>query len=512
MGKELIVNCSDSQVKFALLEDKNLVELHETNGENKFSVGDVYYARIKKLAPGLNASFVDLNYQKDAFLHYHDLGPNIRSMLKLIKLANQGKMHSSLLENFNFEKEIDKNGNIADVLTPGQKLIVQIEKEPISTKGPRISSEISFAGRYLVLVPFSNRISVSSKIEDKKEKERLKRLILSIRPKGFGVIIRTVAKDKKIAELDFDLTFLINRWQNCFKQIERNEKLPSCVSNEMGKSSSILRDMFSNDFTNIICDNEEMTQEIKNYLHSIAPDKTKIARTYTNATPIFEKYHIDKQIKKSFGKTVPMSKGAYLVIEHTEAMHVIDVNSGSSTGSKDSQEQNALAINLLSADEIARQLRLRDMGGIVVIDFIDMRMAQNRIILYEHFRDRMKEDRAKHKILHPSKFGLIQLTRQRVRPEKKIKTREQDPSNPKRGIDPPINLIAKIEMDLEKKIKTPGKIHLHAHPFVVAYLLQGILSIRFRWYLKHKKWVRIFPRNAFTYLHYEFLNKDRKSV
>ena len=499
-------------MKFALLENNSLIELHETNGGNKFSVGDIHYARIKKLAPGLNAAFVDLDYQKDAFLHYHDLGPNIRSMIKLIRLANQGRLRTTFLGKFNFEEEIDKNGNIVDVLTPGQKLLVQIEKEPISTKGPRISSEISFAGRYLVLVPFSNRVSVSSKIEDKKEKERLKRLVLSIRPKGFGVIIRTVAKNKKVAELDSDIAFLIKRWQSCFKQIKNNEKLPSCVSNEMGKSSSILRDIFSDDFTNIVCDNKEMTQEIKNYLHSIAPDKTRIARTYASTTPIFEKYNIDKQIKKSFGKTVPMSKGAYLVIEHTEAMHVIDVNSGSSISSKDSQEQNALTINLLAADEIARQLRLRDMGGILVIDFIDMRMAKNRKTLYEYFRNRMKKDRAKHKILPPSKFGLIQITRQRVRPEKKIKTREQDPSNPKKGIDPPINLISKIEMDLEKKIKVSSKIYLHVHPFVAAYLLQGTPSIRFRWFLKYKKRVHVFPRNAFAYLHYEFLNKDQKPI
>ena len=382
--------------------------------------------------------------------------------------------------------------------------MVQIVKEPISTKGPRLSSELSIAGRFLVLVPFSNRVSVSQKIDDPKEKERLKRLAKSIRPKGFGVILRTVAEGKKVAELDKDLQNSLGRWKATCKRIA-NTNTPTKILSELNRASSILRDVMNESFTNIVTNDVSLQEEIKEYLQEIYPEKENIVKLHTSEVPIFEKYGIERQIKTSFGKTVSMSRGAYLVIEHTEALHVIDVNSGNRSNKAGSQEDTALEVNLIAASEVARQLQLRDMGGIIVVDFIDLHSAENRNKLYQHLKEEMSFDRTKHKILPPSKFGLIQITRQRVRPELSIKTTETNP-NKNGEVEAPIVLLDKIEADLEKFVlnKKNKKTSLHVHPFIAAYLTKGVSSIRFKWYLKHKKWITIIPRDAYTYLHFRF--------
>jgi len=425
VNKELIIRSSSSRVDFALLKDGKLIELHKEEGGNKFNVGDIYIAKIRKTVSGLNAAFVNVGYEKDAFLHYHDLGPKLPTLQSFIKRVSTGKLKDYSLKKFPFEKDIDKNGKINDVLKSNQSVLVQIVKEPISTKGPRISSELSIAGRYIVLVPFSDRISISQKIESREEKARLKRLVQSIRPKGFGVIVRTVAQGVKVAELDKDLQSLVDKWSTMCKKISGAHH-PSKVLGEMNRASSILRDIFNDSFTGITVDDETLSYQLKDYLSEIAPKKANIVRLYKNSVPIFEKYGIERQIKTAFGKTVSMSKGAYLVIEHTEALHVIDVNSGNRSNKAKSQEDTALEVNMIAASEIARQLRLRDMGGIIVIDFIDMGRAEHRRKLFNHLKEEMKDDRAKHKILPPSKFGLIQITRQRVRPEYCFSTKNSD--------------------------------------------------------------------------------------
>ncbi|MBU3822159.1 ribonuclease E/G [Flavobacteriaceae bacterium XHP0103] len=515
MDKELIIRSSSDNVDFALLKDGKLIELQKEEGDNKFSVGDVFIAKIRKSVPGLNAAFVNVGYEKDAFLHYHDLGPKLPSLLKFTKRVSTGKLKDFSLKDFPFEKDIDKDGKIADVLKSNQSLLVQIVKEPISTKGPRISSELSIAGRYIVLVPFSNRISISQKIEDKEEKDRLKRLVKSITPPGFGVIVRTVAQGKKVAELDKDLQNLLSRWTAMCKKLPKAH-LPSKVLGEMNKASSILRDIFNDTFTSIYVDDEELYIQIKDYVHEIAPKKESIVKLYQSNVPIFEKFGIERQIKTSFGKTVSMAKGAYLIIEHTEALHVIDVNSGNRSNKANNQEDTALEVNLIAATEIARQLRLRDMGGIIVIDFIDMTNAENRQKLFNHLRDEMKDDRAKHKILPPSKFGLIQITRQRVRPELEIKTREENPDAVMNGseVDAPIGLVQKITHDLEKlfKQKDYKKVTLNTHPFIAAFLTKGFPSVRSKWFFEHKKWVKILPRDAYTYLEYHFYDKNGNQI
>ncbi|SPE76297.1 Ribonuclease G [Flavobacterium columnare] len=513
VNKELIIRSSESAVDFALLKDGKLIELHkDEDSSGAFQVGDIYIAKIRKPVAGLNAAFVNLGFDKDAFLHYHDLGPNLSSQLKFIKQVCTGKFNDFFLKTFQFETEIDKNGIITDVLNANQSILVQVVKEPISTKGPRISSELSLAGRYIVLVPFSERVSVSQKIHSKEEKERLKRLVLSIKPKGFGVIVRTVAEGKKVAEIDKDLHNLLDKWSAMCKRIPTAQH-PSRVLGELNRASSILRDVFNDTFTSVLTDDEQLLQETKEYLQEIAPGKESIVKLYNSKEiPLFEKYGIERQIKTSFGKTVSMSKGAYLIIEHTEAMHVIDVNSGNRSNKATSQEDTALEVNLIAAAEVARQLRLRDMGGIIVVDFIDMQNPDNRKVLFDFLKEEMSDDKAKHKILPPSKFGLVQITRQRVRPEVSIKTREEDPNNEKGEIEAPIAIVDKIASELERIIKKYKKVRLHVHPFIAAYLTKGFPSIRSKWFFEHKRWIKIIPRDAYTYLEYRFLDETGNPV
>lgn len=491
VSTELIINSrTANDVAIALLRDGKLTELHYDNAD-EFAVGDIYLGKIKKVVPGLNAAFVDVGYEKDAFLHYHDLGPQIRSLNKFTKKTLTGKQRWSLTD-FTTEPDIDKNGSIDKVLKSGQTILVQIAKEPISTKGPRITSELSLAGRYIVLVPFSNRISVSSKMRDKDEKDRLRRLIQSICPKGFGVIVRTAAQDCSVAELDADLQNLIQKWKTLHRQMQRL-KAPERALRELNRVSALLRDILNDSFNSITTDDQDLGQELRDYLKSIEPGKEEMVKQYQGRVPIFDSLGVERQIKSSFGRSVSMGKGAYLIIEHTEAMHVIDVNSGNRTNSNENQEANALTVNLAAAEEIARQLRLRDMGGIIVVDFIDLHRSENRKKLYEKLKEVMRSDRAKHKILPPSRFGLIEITRQRVRPEMNIQTREENPDG-NGEVEAPILIIDEIENRLEliTAQEKDKNIFLHTHPFIAAYLTKGIFnSLRRKWSRKYKKNLKI---------------------
>lgn len=505
MKLELIIRSNSADIDFALLRDGRLIELNNESNDNKISVGDIFLAKAGKVLKGLNASFVNVGYEKDGFLHYHDLGAQVNSLNSFLKKISTGNYKDFTLNKFQFEKDIDKGGSIDKVLKPKQNILVQIVKEPISTKGPRISSDLSIAGRYLVLVPFSNRVSVSQKIEDPKEKDRLKKLAKSIKPRGFGLILRTVAQGKKVAELEKDLQNSLDRWVDMCKRIP-NTNTPAKVLSELNRASSILRDVLNDSFTSIVVDDPELAIEIRDYIEEIDPEKVSIVKDFDGNTPIFEKYGIERQIKSAFGETVSMSKGAYLVIEHTEALHVVDVNSGNRSNKANTQQDTALEVNLIAATEIARQLRLRDMGGIIVVDFIDMNTNENRQKLYEHLKNEMATDRTKHKILPPSKFGLVQITRQRVRPETNIKTREPNP-NKNGEVEAPIVLVSKIDFELRKILSTKKrneKIFLHVHPFVAAYLKKSLLSQQRLWFKEHKKWVKIVPRDAYMYLQYKF--------
>ncbi|MCF8367565.1 MAG: Rne/Rng family ribonuclease [Bacteroidales bacterium] len=514
MNKELIINSGSSGVEIALLEEKSLVELHKEKSDTSFAVGDVYLGKVRKIMPGLNAAFVDVGYEKDAFLHYLDLGPQIRSLNKLTQLTLQGRIKSPSLDRFRLEKDIEKTGKISNVLTTGQQILVQVAKEPISTKGPRLSSELSLAGRYLVLVPFSNRISLSQRIKSIDERKRLKRLIQSIRPENFGVIIRTVAENKKVADLNNDLTSLVVKWETSFQKLHKASP-PLKIVSELDRTSAILRDVLNESFNSIIINDKTLYDDTRNYLNSIAPDKTKIIKFYNGKKPIFENFGIDKQINNSFGRIVTIRSGIYLIIEHTEALHVIDINSGHRVNKENSQEENALSVNLEAAAELARQLRLRDMGGIIVIDFIDMKLASNRRKLYQKLKEEMAKDRAKHTILPPSKFGLVQITRQRVRPEMNVKNAERCPVCSGTGeIRPSLIYIDDLENNLRYLIQDQNEKNLTItlHPFLYAHLTKGLKSIQVQWFLKYKRWIKLKPDSTYNLLEYHFLNKNLDEI
>ncbi|TVR41940.1 MAG: Rne/Rng family ribonuclease [Bacteroidia bacterium] len=509
MNKELIIDSGTTEVVMALLEDKRLVELHRERKNNNYSVGDIYLGKIKKIISGLNAAFVDVGYEKDAFLHYLDLGSQVNSLNKYTKLAMAGKTKVLPMEHFHMESEIEKTGKITEVLHTNQPVLVQIAKEPISTKGPRITSDLSLAGRYLVLVPFSDRISVSQKIQNADEKSRLKRLVQSIKPKNFGVIIRTIAEGKMVADLDADLNNLVAKWYSIAEKLA-NAKPPRIIMGEINRSSAMLRDLLNESFNSIHVNDPSVFDELRDYIKTIAPDKIDILKLHRGKVPIFDHFGIEKQIKGSFGKVVSIKSGAYLVIEHTEALHVIDVNSGQRISSENSQEDNALDVNMEAAAEIARQLRLRDMGGIIVVDFIDMVQAGNRRTLYEKMKEEMKKDRAKHNVLPPSKFGLVQITRQRVRTETSVETLEKCPACGGSGkIRPSVILVDEIESNLRYLIREQMEpsLSLRAHPFIHAYLTKGLFSAQMKWFFKYKKWIKVYPSTSYHFLEYRFFNK-----
>lgn len=509
MSNELIIEVSPSNISIALLENKQLVELHKEKSNIRFSVGDIYLGRVKKIMPGLNAAFIDVGSEKDAFLHYLDLGPQFLSLNKFVKACLTKKGKSPSLQRFKNEPDIDKNGKIANVLMPGQPVLVQIVKEPISTKGPRLSSEISLAGRNMVLIPFADKVSVSQKIESAEERNRLRTLIQSIKPKNYGVIVRTVAETKKVATFDNELRGLVRKWEVAFENLKSNS-IPYRVIGEVSRTSALLRDALNGSFNSIVVNDEDAYQEIKDYICTIAPEKEKIVKLYKGEEAIFEHFGVEKQIKTLFGKTVSIRSGAYLIIEHTEALHVIDVNSGNRSKAAKDQETNALEVNLAAVDEIARQLRLRDMGGIIVVDFIDMLDNEHRQQVYEKMKNLMGAQKAKHNILPLSKFGLMQITRQRVRPEMMIDTTEKCPVCKGSGeISPSILLDKEIEIALGKFITREKKrfVHLRVHPIVAGYLTNGWFSVRLRWMIQFGCFIKISPAASLSFLDYKFVNE-----
>jgi ribonuclease G len=514
VNRELIIDSGPFEVVIALLENKKLVELHKEKNNNSFSVGDIYLGKIKKIVPGLNAAFVDVGYEKDAFLHYLDLGPQVNSLIKYSKSAIAGKSTPLTADSYKPEPNIEKSGKIASILNTNLEIPVQIAKEPISTKGPRITSEIAIAGRYLVLVPFSDRVSVSQKIKNNEDRNRLKRLVMSIKPKNFGIIIRTVAENKKVAELIADLEDLVQKWESLVLRLE-TAKAPKIILSEIDRTSVILRDLLNETFNSIYVNDAAIFEELKSFIKTIAPDKVDIIKLFKSKEPIFEHFGIDKQIRNAFGKKVNFKNGAYLIIEHTEAMHVIDVNSGHKSNAEHNQEVNALDVNMEAAAEIARQLRLRDMGGIISIDFIDLHLPANRRLLFEKLSNEMKPDNAKHTILPPNKFGVVQITRQRVRPETNIQILEKCPSCEGTGeIRASMTIIEDIENQIHYLLKEQNEsnIRLTLHPFVYSFLTKGIISRQLKWYFKYKQKISLSESNKYHFLEYHFFNKNGDEI
>ncbi len=513
MSLELIVDSRSNGIWLALLRDGKLIELHEEQGNTEFAVGDIYLGKVRKIVSSLNAAFVDVGYEKDAFLHYLDLGPKFSSLNKFTKESLQGKQNVADLQYFKIDKDIPKDGKIEDILSTTQQILVQVAKEPISSKGPRLCAEITLAGRYLVLVPFSDKISISQKIKDPEERDRLKNLLETIKPKNFGVIIRTVAENKKVEQIQQDLTNLTDKWAVMFENL-KTARPPKKVLGEIDKTASILRDLLNGDFSNIHINDSTLANEVREYVSGIAPEREKIVKFYDGKIDIFEKFGISKQIKSLFGKKVPLQSGGYLIIEHTEAMHVVDVNSGNRKGTE-GQESNALATNVEAAEEIARVLQLRDMGGIIAIDFIDLHDKENNKILFDKLKEFMKSDRAKHNILPPSKFGVVEITRQRVRPVTEIVTNEKCPTCGGTGeINASILFAEEIENNLNFLLldRKEKDVALLVHPYLEAYFTKGIISRQVKWFFKFKKWVPVRKMSANNLLEYTFVNKNNEEI
>lgn len=533
MTSEVIVDVRAKEISIALLEDKRLVEYQQEGREAHFSVGNIYLAKVKKIMPGLNACFVNVGYERDAFLHYLDLGIRYRSLDKYMSLLGDGTKDVSITKALG-QSDLEKEGSVQNIVKQGQEVLVQIQKEPISTKGPRVSCDISFPGRFLVLIPFSDKISVSSKIKSSQERARLKQLIHSIKPKGFGVIIRTVAEGKRASELDLEIKILHRRWEETInkvrkarqaqKKIEAEAKSPqqalqnyrpTLCYEETSRAVALLRDLFNPSYENIYINNKEVFDDIRAYVSMIAPTRLDIVKLYQGNVPIFDNFSVTRQIKSSFGRTVTYKHGAYLIIEHTEALHVVDVNSGNRSRSPEGQEVNALDVNLGAADELARQLRLRDMGGIIVVDFIDMAQPENRQKLYERMVENMKGDRARHNILPLSKFGLMQITRQRVRPIEEPNVEEICPTCGGSGkIKPSILFTDLLEGKIRQLLQQLHfkRIRLHVHPYVAAYLNKGLISLKRKWQFKYKTSIQLTPDEGLAYLQYQFYNDKGEEI
>ena len=513
MNKELIINVHPQGVEIALLEDKKLVELHTEKTDARFAVGDLYLGKVKKLIPGMNAAFVDVGFEKDGFLHYSDLSPYIRSLIKFTHFSVNDKTEKGLdFSKFTVEPEIVKTGKVTEVLSGKPSVLVQILKEPIANKGPRLSCEISLPGRFVVLTPFNDIVAVSRKIHSSEERKRLQKLIEAIKPKNFGVIVRTAAEGKKTAELHEDLNTLTALW----KTIQENLKgavPPAKILSEQTKTTSILRDLLNADFNRIVINDKTLYADTKNYIQRIAPEKEEIVSLYHNGSSLFDTHGITKQVKSSFGKTVNLDSGAYIIIEHTEALHVIDVNSGyKSVGSN--QEQNALETNLEAVDEIARQLRLRDLGGIIVVDFIDMKLPDNKKKLMEAMEEFMRTDRAKHAVLPISKFGLMQITRQRMKPEMNINTQEQCPSCQGTG---KISSTLVLEDEIEKNISYLHEqkhrvLKVMVHPILYAYLTKGFISIKRKWSWRYKIKLELMEDTTYHLTEFHFFDGNEEEI
>ena len=516
MTSEVFIDVGPKQIHIALTEDKKLAEYQEEGLSESFSVGNIYLAKVRKLMPGLNAAFVNVGYEKDAFIHYLDLGSNFASYAKYLKQIFSDKKNLFPHSKAQVLPALPKDGSVQTTLQQGQEILVQIVKEPISTKGPRLTCEITFPGRFLVLIPFENKVNVSTKIKASAERNRLKAIVSSIKPENCGVIVRTVAEGKKASELDQEMKILCRRWEDTLRNVQKAKELPVQVYEESGRAVGLLRDLFSPAFENIYVNEERTYQEIKDYVTLIAPERADCVKHYKGQLPIFDNFDITRQIKSSFGKTVSYKHGAYLIIEHTEALHVVDVNSGNRAQNKDNdQEANALDVNLGAADELARQLRLRDMGGIIIVDFIDMKRAEDREALYKRMCEDMKNDRAKHNILPLTKFGLMQITRQRIRPAQEVDVEEVCPTCHGQGKIKSSLLFTKV---LDGKIGFlvnklgVSRFTLHVHPYVDAYIKQGLWSLYRKWQMKYGFGVKVIPSQKLALLQYEFYDANGAEI
>jgi len=612
MGKEIIINAEKERTRIAILENGDLVELYIESPDNARTLGDIYLARVRKIMSSIQAAFVDIGQKQDAFLHFSDLTENLPQLLDFVNDDNphvggdtstgghpqrtrgkrrkpsggkgqhdgaEGEAAPADGENKTRGKSDPKargrrrqaqrrskhGGPISDGPRPetylkrDQRILVKIVKEPISNKGSRVSTDISMAGRFLVLVPFANYVAVSKKIYSYKERRRLRALAKSLLPDGFGLIVRTVAEGKNAKTLDTDLNLLLEKWRKLEKQLAGKPNPPIGVHQDVNMVSSVMRDLFSDDYDRVLIDDPKLYRNIKSYIQAIAPQMVDAVQPHKSKKHIFEETKIQGEIEQAFSGRVNLPTGGYLFIEHTEAMHVVDVNSGRS-GRGMSQEENSLRVNIEAARAIAKQVRLRDLGGIIVVDFIDLRDERNKRKVFEEMKKEFKKDRAVSKILPMSDFGLVQITRQRLRPSitvsqspdslsrngssspsaakeppqsrakeetrrveqsdrsddtkpakeerrQPVPVRQEPRQSTSRKVDPE-QILAHMEQWLVD-YKTMGNrraVTLRVHPFTAAYLNRKVPNHPTRWFMKHLIRVRLEIDDAVLPQSYRFVD------
>jgi ribonuclease G len=545
MSKEIIIQARKKETRIALLDDGALAEFYVERPDNSRTIGDIYLARVRNVMPSIQAAFVDIGQKQDAFLHFSDVGETLEALLTRIgeeitvsdipvphvarrthgngaetqsrgngaKTSRREKSRrrsgpSKQKEQDSEKKETsdDKFVHPAKYLRNGQRILVQVVKEPISNKGSRVTGGVTLAGRFLVLVPFGDYVAVSRRIWSQRERKRLQTLAKSLLPPDFGLIVRTVAQGKDARTLDTDLRLLVDKWRSIEAKIDRKPKPPQLLHQDVSMVSSVVRDLFTDDYDRILVDDHRLHRSLQTYIRAVAPHMLKVVKRYDGSKPVFEEVGISGAIAEAFSSRVDLPTGGYIYVEHTEAMHVIDVNSGRASKGK-SQEDNSLKVNLEAADVIAKQLRLRDLGGIIVVDFIDLRDTKNRNKVVNRLKQAFRKDRAVTKVLPMSDFGLIQITRQRLRPsittdedlseelgraipsaEEVVETKPHHERE--HGVD---EVISEIQRSLieSRNASASARLILHVHPFLAAFLKRGLPNKVQKWSIKHRVRLRL---------------------
>lgn len=533
LNSQLIVdvNTLSGSAQIALLEDGNLVEVRTQQSGSLFAVGNIYLGQVRKVKENINAAFVDIGAKKQGFLPLKDLGQHypfmVQQVKQVLKEGAKGKSidAASLVAQFTWNGPASaeeaaslpgKHDPIAEHVKVGQFVLIKIEREPYSNKGPTLTGQLSIAGHFMVLLPFSEKVHVSSRIEDKEEAKRLQRLVQSILPKGVGVIIRTAAQGKKASVLHAELTSLLESWQSCLLQLSHSSMTPQLLLSELNSSVALLRDNLDDSYSNIWVNSRQMYEELRKYLISIAPENAEKVKYYNSQrVPIFDHFDVTKQMKRLLGKTVMFHKGSYLIIQHPEAFHVIDVNSGSGAKHASTPEATAFEVNLAACDEIVRQLRLRDMGGIIVIDFIDMSKGEHRRKIYERMQELMQNDKVTHKVLPITDFGLMQITRQRQRPEQRMDTMESCLCCGGTG---KVESTLMLEDEITNKIidlclrHKGAKYDIRVHPFVEAYFNRGILSKARKLNLQYGGRFRFVADSSYPLMSYHVFDREGNEI
>jgi ribonuclease G len=474
-------------------------------------VGDVYLGKVARVLPGIKAAFIDIGMKHDAFLHFSDIGEKTKELQAMIDEDEDDDNVARAAADEENAIVQTKFINGVPVLQKGEPILVQVTKEPVANKGVRVGSAISIPGRFCVLLPYDNKIGVSKKITDFKERRRLRVIAKSLLPQNYGLIIRTVARAQAEEQIKDDLRSLLKLWKK-IQEKARNGTPPAIIYQDVSTTSSVIRDLFTSDISKVYIDNKKVFREIKDYIVLSQPELSDKIEQVRTEEPIFEAFKVEEQIKELFSRRVYMKSGGHIVIDHTEAMVVIDVNSGKYAASKD-QEMNSLRTDLEAAREIARQLRLRDIGGLIVVDFIDLEDEKNRKKVYDELKKEFRKDRAKVSILPMSDFGLVQITRQRVRQNIMQALTETCPVCMGSGLlTKKSHLIHEIDEWLGKyrTTATHKSIVIKCHPFVSQKLHEGFPSTLTKMQLKYLLRIRVEEDNAFNSDQFKVIAKKTK--